>query len=123
MFWQQEDVSVQLEALDIVADLLARFGSVLATYHGPILNALLPQLCSQRQAVRKRTITACSNLVLSCNLTLYGKLIDHLYVHIQEGLHNSSNSTQIRTYIQCIAAVWLVILKGHTITCSIASIF
>lgn len=95
---------MQLEALDIVSDLLARFGSVLVTYHGCMLNALLPQLYSQRQAVRKRTITACSNLVLSCHLTLYAKLIGILY----EGLRLNNNNTQTRTYIQCTAAVWLV---------------
>ncbi|RZB66666.1 cullin-associated NEDD8-dissociated protein 1 [Asbolus verrucosus] len=75
---RQDDVSVQLEALDIVTDLLYRFGNVLQSYHSSILNALLPQLCSQRQAVRKRTICACSNLVLSCNNALYNKLIEHL---------------------------------------------
>lgn len=93
---------MQLEALDIVSDLLARFGNVLVSYHGAIFNALLPQLYSQRQAVRKRTITACSNLVVSCHLTLYGKLIGHLF----EGLRVNNNSTQTRTYIQCTAAVW-----------------
>ncbi|KAK9718909.1 TATA-binding protein interacting (TIP20) [Popillia japonica] len=98
---RQEDVSVQLEALDIVADLLARFGNVLSTYHTNILNALLPQLCSQRQAVRKRTIAACSNLVLSCNNTCYCSLIEHLY----RGLSGKASNTQKRTYIQCIAAV------------------
>ncbi|KAJ8986273.1 hypothetical protein NQ317_009983 [Molorchus minor] len=98
---RQEDVSVQLEALDIITDLLLRFGPVLQTFHGSILAALLPQLCSQRQAVRKRTISACSNLVLSCNNSLYTKLIDHLY----DGLCSDQNNSQIRTYVQCIAAV------------------
>lgn len=99
---QQEDVSVQLEALDIVADLLCRFGNVLSSFHSSILNSLLPQLCSQRQAVRKRTIIACSNLVLSCNNALYMKLIDHLFT----GMCSERNNSQIRTYVQCIAAVW-----------------
>lgn len=47
-------MSVQLEALDILADLLPRFGSNLSAYHGEILESLLPQLSSSRQAVRKR---------------------------------------------------------------------
>lgn len=51
---QQEDVSVQLEALDILSDLLSRFGALLITFHPTILGALLPQLSSPRQAVRKR---------------------------------------------------------------------
>nr|XP_023013763.1 cullin-associated NEDD8-dissociated protein 1 [Leptinotarsa decemlineata] len=98
---RQEDVSVQLEALDIITDLLLRFGPVLQAFHVSILAALLPQLCSQRQAVRKRTISACSNLVLSCNNSLYTKLIDHLY----NGLCSDKNNSQIRTYVQCVAAV------------------
>nr|CAI5840813.1 unnamed protein product [Callosobruchus analis] len=98
---RQDDVSVQLEALDIITDLLLRFGPALQNFHGSILAALLPQLCSQRQAVRKRTISACSNLVLSCNNFLYAKLVDHLY----DGLCSDKNNSQIRTYVQCIAAV------------------
>ncbi|KAF5287245.1 hypothetical protein FQR65_LT12289 [Abscondita terminalis] len=98
---EREDVSVQLEALDIVADLLARFGNVLSSFHLSILTALLPQLYSLRQAVRKRTIVACSNLVLSCNNTLYTKLVDHLY----DGLTVNSGSPKSRTCIQCLAAV------------------
>lgn len=85
-----------------MADLLARFGTVLSTFHVSILSALLPQLCSLRQAVRKRTIVACSNLVLSCNNALYRKLIDHLY----DGLAVNFSGPQSRTSVQCLAAVW-----------------
>lgn len=48
-FFQQEDVSVQLEALDILADLLSRFGGLLISFHPMLLNSLLPQLASPRQ--------------------------------------------------------------------------
>lgn len=57
LLFQQEDVSVQLEALDILADLLSRFGGLLLSFHATILEALLPQLSSPRQAVRKRYVT------------------------------------------------------------------
>ncbi|GLV39340.1 Cullin-associated and neddylation-dissociated 1 [Carabus blaptoides fortunei] len=98
---KQEDVSVQLEALDILADLLSRFGGLLVSFHTVILNALLPQLRSPRQAVRKRTIVALSHLVLSCNPALYDKLIDYLI----EGLSSNVNTSTTRTIIQCIAAI------------------
>lgn len=98
---KQEDVSVQLEALDILADLLSRFGGLLISFHPVLLNALLPQLASPRQAVRKRTIVALSHLVMSCNSTLYTKLIDHLL----EGLGASSTASVRRTHIQCIASI------------------
>lgn len=98
---KQEDVSVQLEALDILADLLSRFGGLLISFHPMLLNSLLPQLASPRQAVRKRTIVAISHLVMSCNASLYNKLIDHLL----EGLSSSNSSSVSRTHIQCIASI------------------
>ncbi|XP_050690320.1 cullin-associated NEDD8-dissociated protein 1-like [Eriocheir sinensis] len=98
---RQEDVSVQLEALDILGDLLARFGSLLISFHPNILDALLPQLASPRLAVRKRTIVALSHLVVSCSPQIYARLMDFL---IEELAKNSSMSTT-RTYIQCIAAI------------------
>ncbi|KAF3429218.1 LOW QUALITY PROTEIN: hypothetical protein E2986_00011 [Frieseomelitta varia] len=79
---KQEDVSVQLEALDIMADLLSRFGALLITFHSTILAALLPQLSSPRQAVRKRTIIALSHLLTSSNNYLYNKLIIYSKVFI-----------------------------------------
>ena len=99
---QQEDVPVQLEALDIISDLLSRFGSLLISFHAVILSALLPQLESPRQAVRKRTIVALSHLMTSTNDQLYNKLLDHLL----EGLNTNKINNIIRTYIQCIAAIW-----------------
>ncbi|OAD59238.1 Cullin-associated NEDD8-dissociated protein 1, partial [Eufriesea mexicana] len=98
---KQEDVSVQLEALDIMADLLSRFGALLITFHSTILAALLPQLSSPRQAVRKRTIIALSHLLTSSNNYLYNKLVDHLL----EGLYTQTAKNVIRTYIQCIASI------------------
>ena len=92
---------MQLEALDIVADLLSRFGSLLVTFHPIILAALLPQLSSPRQAVRKRTIVALSHLLTSSNNYLYKKLIDHLL----DGLATQKVQNIIRTYIQCIASI------------------
>lgn len=98
---RQEDVSVQLEALDILGDLLARFGSLLVSFHPNILDALLPQLASPRLAVRKRTIVALSHLVVSCSPQIYARLMDFL---IEELAKNTTMSTT-RTYIQCIAAI------------------
>ena len=57
-------MSVQLEALDILGDLLSRFGGLLVSYHQSIQAALLPQLTSARLAVRKRTIMALGKQVI-----------------------------------------------------------
>lgn len=99
---ENEDVSVKLEALDILSDLLSRFGDLLIQFHDTILRALVPQLSSVRQAVRKRTIVALSHLLTSCNDTAYNQVVEHLL----EGLHKSENPGAIRTYIQCLASIW-----------------
>lgn len=99
---EKEDVSVQLESLDILSDLLSRFGDLLHSFHETILKALLPQLSSQRPAVRKRTIVALSHLLTSCNVDVYDKVIAHLI----QGLEARQNQNLIRTNIQCLASIW-----------------
>jgi len=98
---QQEDVSVQLEALDILGDLLSRFGGLLVQFHPSLVEALSPQLKSPRLAVRKRAILCLGHLVMSCDQTLYIKLINLLL----EELAKSSTTSSTRTYIQAIGAV------------------
>jgi cullin-associated NEDD8-dissociated protein 1 len=98
---EKEDVSVQLEALDILSDLLSRFGDLLVPFHDTILKALVPQLGSARQAVRKRTIVALSHLLTTCNNSAYNKVIEHLL----DGLEKTQNAGTVRTYIQCLASI------------------
>jgi cullin-associated NEDD8-dissociated protein 1 len=95
------DVSVQLEALDILSDLLSRFGDLLIPFHEVILKALVPQLESQRQAVRKRTIVALSYLLTTCSNEAYNEVITHLL----NGLEKPQSPATVRTYIQCFAAI------------------
>nr|XP_006631060.1 PREDICTED: cullin-associated NEDD8-dissociated protein 2 [Lepisosteus oculatus] len=96
-----EDVSIQLEALDILSDMLSRLSGTLMIFHPSILSSLLPQLTSPRLAVRKRGIIALSHLVPSCSSPVFTQLMDHL---LAELTRNASTSTT-RTYIQCVAAI------------------
>lgn len=98
---EKDNVSVQLEALDILSDLLSRFSDYMIQYHEKILIALLPQLESDRQAVRKRTIVALSHLLTSCNDHAYNEVV----LHLLGGLKKPKNAGTIRTYIQCLAAI------------------
>uniref|UniRef100_A0AAQ4P781 TATA-binding protein interacting (TIP20) domain-containing protein n=1 Tax=Gasterosteus aculeatus aculeatus TaxID=481459 RepID=A0AAQ4P781_GASAC len=100
---KQEDVSVQLEALDIMADMLQHWtlGGLLVNFHPSILGCLLPQLTSPRLAVRKRTIMALGHLVMSCGNLVFIDLIEHLLAE----LGRNDNMSTTRTYIQCTAAI------------------
>lgn len=91
-----------LEALEILSDLLNRFGFTLANYHSNIQEALIPHLKSQRLAVRKRAITALSYLTMCCSQQLYNVIVNEL---LKELANNSIDVSTARTYIQCIAAI------------------
>ncbi|KAM6928453.1 cullin-associated NEDD8-dissociated protein 2 [Xenentodon cancila] len=98
---KQEDVSVQLEALDILSDMLGRLSGALVSFHSSLLSSLLPQLTSSRMAVRKRSILALGHLVPCCSPALFSQLTEHLLKELAKGPPTSTT----RTYIQCLATV------------------
>uniref|UniRef100_A0A671U9Q8 TATA-binding protein interacting (TIP20) domain-containing protein n=2 Tax=Sparus aurata TaxID=8175 RepID=A0A671U9Q8_SPAAU len=98
---KQEDVSVQLEALDILSDMLGRLSGALVGFHSSLLSSLLPQLTSSRMAVRKRSILALGHLVPCCSPALFSQLTGHLLTELAKGPPTSMT----RTYIQCLATI------------------
>nr|XP_054606266.1 cullin-associated NEDD8-dissociated protein 1 isoform X2 [Nothobranchius furzeri] len=98
---KQEDVSFQLEALDILSDMLGRLSGALVSFHSSLLSSLLPQLTSPRMAVRKRSILALGHLVPCCSLALFSQLTEHLLTELAKNPPTSVT----RTYIQCLATV------------------
>uniref|UniRef100_A0A8B9JT75 Cullin-associated and neddylation-dissociated 2 (putative) n=1 Tax=Astyanax mexicanus TaxID=7994 RepID=A0A8B9JT75_ASTMX len=98
---KQDDVPVQLEALDILSDMLGRLSSTLVSFHQSILTSLLPQLTSPRMAVRKRAIIALGHLVPSCSPALFTQLTEHLMGEMTRG----GATANTRTYIQCLTTV------------------
>ena len=51
-------VQIQLESLDIMSEVLHKFGSLVQSQHDKVQSALLPLLANNRVAVRKRTSVA-----------------------------------------------------------------
>ncbi|XP_062843034.1 cullin-associated NEDD8-dissociated protein 2 [Trichomycterus rosablanca] len=98
---KQDDVSVQLEALDILSDMLGRLSSTLVSFHQSILTSLLPQLTSPRMAVRKRAIMALGHLVPSCSPAIFTQLSQHVIGELTRG----SPAANTRTYIQCLTTI------------------
>ncbi|XP_046857896.1 cullin-associated NEDD8-dissociated protein 1-like [Xenia sp. Carnegie-2017] len=98
---KSSDVSVLLEALDILGDLLSKYGGLLVSFHQSIEQSLFTQLKSARLAVRKRSIIALGYLVTSANNNLFVELIDSLMKQLNK---NESPSTT-RTYIQCLGSL------------------
>lgn len=98
---QNVDVAIQLEGLDILADLLLRYGGLLASFHATIEEALMPLLASSRLAVRKRAIVALAHLVAVCSQTLFNTVCDYLF----DALEKNQSLSTTRTYVACVGAV------------------
>ena len=75
---RSEDLIIA-ESLDILAELLRRFGSALSTYHSAIQGVVLPHLQHARSVVRKRSITCLSRLSASASDALLSDLTDKLF--------------------------------------------
>lgn len=117
------DVNVQLEALDILTELINKFGSQLTIYHERIQQELLKQLESDRSAVKKRSMNALSHLLTCCSDELFVQTIDYLLQALtslspksvgQTEIQFASNTTlctSCKTLLQCVATI--IRLAGH----------
>uniref|UniRef100_A0A0N5AZJ8 TIP120 domain-containing protein n=1 Tax=Syphacia muris TaxID=451379 RepID=A0A0N5AZJ8_9BILA len=76
------EASVRLEILEIIADVLLRYGPALMTFLSPLQEVIMAQLFSDRQALRKRSVVALGNLLIAAPKGLYantmGTLINQL---------------------------------------------
>lgn len=88
-----------MDTLDILSEVLARFGNqIVVEQQTQIQAALLPLLSHNRAAVRKRITVAIGYLVVHTNDDLFSQLYDYLL----QGLRNNAGSSEkLRTFVQC----------------------
>lgn len=97
-----EDVpEIKYDCLDILNDLLARFGTLMAKEHESVQKAVLPQLSNSRPNTRKKAISCLSHLSLFVGDKLFISLVDFLI----ENAEKSTKVDLIRTFIQAIGAI------------------
>ncbi|KAI5347316.1 hypothetical protein PRUPE_2G322700 [Prunus persica] len=93
---------IKCESLDILCDVLHKFGNLMATDHELLLGALLSQLSSTQAGVRKKTVSCIASLASSLSDDLLAKAT----VEVVQNLRNkSSKSEMTRTNIQMIGAL------------------
>ncbi|CAO3610365.1 unnamed protein product [Cunninghamella echinulata] len=94
------DYELQMDTLDVLSDILSRFGSQLSSKkQEAIQKALLPLLSHSRAAVRKRATTAIGYLVVHAN----DQLFDTILTYILNGLKlNKNTSEKLRTLVQSV---------------------
>ncbi|CAG8542306.1 10983_t:CDS:10 [Racocetra fulgida] len=101
---QLENV-MQMDTLDILSELLARFGSSVGnnvTSQKRIQNVLVPLLSHSRPAFRKRTTIALGNLVTHAPDDLFNELVQKLLAEFERAQNQKDN---LKTLIQCVGTL------------------
>lgn len=62
---------IKCECLDILCDVLHKYGNLMASDHEALLTSLLPQLSSNQASVRKKTVSCIGNFVINSSLIVY----------------------------------------------------
>ncbi|MED6131170.1 Cullin-associated NEDD8-dissociated protein 1 [Stylosanthes scabra] len=93
---------IKCECLDILCDVLHKFGNLMASDHELLLSSLLSQLSSNQASVRKKTV-AC---IASLSSSLSDDLLAKATIEVVSNLKNKvSKSEMTRTNIQMIGAL------------------
>ncbi|CAJ0582763.1 unnamed protein product, partial [Mesorhabditis spiculigera] len=102
-FLNQDNVDspIRMEMLEVLGDILLRFGQTITEHHSQIRDVLLTILSSERPAIRKRAIIALGNLTASCNPTIFDEICAVLF----ERLQNTGNESVVRGMATSIAYV------------------
>ncbi|XP_019849564.1 PREDICTED: cullin-associated NEDD8-dissociated protein 1-like [Amphimedon queenslandica] len=94
---------VLLEGLDILGDLIHRYGVLLTSYHQQLQESLMPLLMDPRPvSVRKRAYMALCFLSSCCSQDLYDSIMTLLLNNLKT---DGSSLINTRTFIQCIGAI------------------
>uniref|UniRef100_A0A915D6E3 DUF3385 domain-containing protein n=1 Tax=Ditylenchus dipsaci TaxID=166011 RepID=A0A915D6E3_9BILA len=96
------DASVKLEILDILSNLIFRFGRSFGLNFEEIDKAIFLQLEKERQALRKRSIHALGFLVDVVSNEHYDKIVQKILTGCAE---NAKNSNNLRTYVSAATGI------------------
>ncbi|KAL3620764.1 Cullin-associated NEDD8-dissociated protein 1 [Castilleja foliolosa] len=99
---QGMSTEIKCECLDILCEVLHKYGNLMASDHEVLLGALLPQLNTNQAIVRKKTVSCIASLASSLSDDLLAKAT----VEVVRLLKNQRTKSEItRTNIQMIGAL------------------
>ncbi|KAK3025449.1 hypothetical protein RJ639_041335 [Escallonia herrerae] len=93
---------IKCECLDILCDVLHKFGNLMASDHEMLLGALLPQLSSNQASVRKKTVSCIASLASNLSDDLLAKATVEVIRLLKT---KGTKSDMARTNIQMIGAL------------------
>ncbi|KAM7478698.1 hypothetical protein LguiA_026911 [Lonicera macranthoides] len=98
----EKTAEIKCESLDILCDVLHKFGNLMTSDHELLLGALLPQLSSNQASVRKKTVSCIAALASSLSDDLLAKTT----IQVVRLLKNKGTKPEMtRTNIQMVGAL------------------
>ena len=95
---------VNRECLDIMSDLLRRFGHFCTRDHDDIMTVVVRQLENERTVIRKRAAVCLGSLAVVSSDVLLNRLVENILDRIDVGRSNGP-SVDIRTLIQTVGTI------------------
>jgi cullin-associated NEDD8-dissociated protein 1 len=92
---------IKLECLDIITDLLKRFGHAIEPEHENLMSTVLQQLQHNRAVVRKRATASLGSLAICLSDSLLKRLTETLLGRIE----SPGEGAEVRTLIQTIGSI------------------
>ncbi|KAK9054826.1 hypothetical protein SSX86_025905 [Deinandra increscens subsp. villosa] len=93
---------IKCECLDILCDILHKFGNLMTSDHEVMLGALLPQLSSNQASIRKKTVSCIASLASSLSDDLLAKATTEVVRLLR---NKGAKPEMTRTNIQMIGAL------------------
>jgi cullin-associated NEDD8-dissociated protein 1 len=93
---------IKCDCLDILSDVLHRFGNLMAISHPILLSSLLSQLSSNQASIRKKTISCLASLASSLSDDLLARATVQVVLLLQQ---KNTKPDMVRTNIQMIGAL------------------
>ncbi|CAI5451606.1 unnamed protein product [Caenorhabditis angaria] len=98
---RQLDDAAKIDIIDIIGDLLLRFGDTVPELHDSVHDVILLQLNSSRQSIRKKSTSAFGYLAAVATPVLYDRIVAGLL----DKLGNAKGAENCRTFIVAITFV------------------
>jgi cullin-associated NEDD8-dissociated protein 1 len=97
-----KSTEIKCECLDILCDVLHKFGNLMTSDHELLLSALLPQLSSNQASVRKKTVSCIASLASSLSDDLLAKTTGQVVLLLK---NKGTKAEMTRTNIQMVGAL------------------
>lgn len=96
------NTEIKCECLDILCDVLHKYGTLVTSDHEVLLSALIPQLSSNQASVRKKSVSCLASLASSLSDDLLAKVTTEVVKLLS---NKGSKPEMTRTNIQMIGAL------------------